>query len=350
MRIGDKSAVGRIQSGINKNRMDMSNLQGQAASMKKITKPSDDPVGTMRVQGARTDRLIGEQMIKNIFLAKTNLDASEQALGDISELLLRAKELALGQANDAGSNETTRRTTAVEIDQIFKAIVNIGNRKFGERFLFGGFQTQKGPFESNGNYKGDNGEIRIEINKGVYMPVNLNGADVFLGGEIQSESPWEKKPEKAMDPNSPVIRGPTSVEDPQMADVRGHGNQLAPNERAEGPEETRGVNIFNLLRILGTGLQTNDKKLIQDTIDPIDQAMDQVVHARAKLGSRSQNLQSTMESIQKQNVDTKVLESNYEDADAFELFTDIKKAQTALDATLSTSGRMIQPSLLDFLK
>lgn len=352
MRIGDKAATGRIQSGINKNRSEMSNLQGQAASMKRITKPSDDPVGTMRVQSAKTDRSIGEQMLKNIHLAKTNIDASEQALADLSDLFIRAKELALSQANDAGSDENTRRTTAVEVNQIFNAIVNIANRKFGERFLFGGFQTTEGPFTSDGHYKGDNGEIRIEVNRGVYMPINLNGADVFLGGTERTDNPWEKSKneEEKIDANGPVIRGPASVEDPTTADVRGKDNKLAEKMEEEPNAFARGVNVFDMLRILSTGLQTNDKAMVQNSLEPLDTALQQIVHARAKLGARSSNLQATTESIQKQNVDTKVLESNFEDADTFELFTDIRKAQTALDATLSTSGRMIQPSLLDFLK
>jgi flagellar hook-associated protein 3 FlgL len=54
--------------------------------------------------------------------------------------------------------------------------------------------------------------------------------------------------------------------------------------------------------------------------------------------------------LRKSNVEAKALESKFEDADAFELFTDINKAQTTLQASLSTSGRVIQPSLLDFLK
>jgi len=349
MRIGDKAATGRIQSGVNKNRAEMSNLQTQAATMKRITKPSDDPVGTMRVQSARTDRTINEQMLRNIYLAKTNIDASEAALGDIGELLMRAKELALSQANDAGSTAVTRRATAVEIDQIFKSIVNIGNRKFGERFLFGGYQTQDGPFESDGTYRGDNGEIRVEVNKGVFMPINLTGSEVFLGGKDTPDSPWDQKSETAKDPSTPVLRGPASVSDAQTANVRNGGEKIAPKMES-GEETASGLNVFWVLRNLGTGLQTNDKTMIQQSLEPLDQLLEQFNHARAKLGSRSMSLQSTMEGIQRQNVDTKVLESNYEDADTFELFTDIRKAQTALDATLSTSGRLIQPSLLDFLK
>ncbi|MGE3973382.1 MAG: flagellar hook-associated protein FlgL [Bdellovibrionales bacterium] len=350
MRIADKVGTNRVQAGVNKTRSEMSNLQNQAATMKRITKPSDDPVGLMRTQSSRTERYIGEQFIKNINVAKSNLDASEQALGDVGEALLRVKELALGQSSDASSNALTRRTSAVEVDQIFSGIVNVANRKFGERFLFGGYQTDRGVFAPNGDYTGDDGEIQIEINKGVYMPINLPGVMVFLGREADGEAAWKKTKEDALDLQKPVLRGPATVEEGKSLDVRSSQNEMAKTPDADPTDGLKGVNIFDVLKELSIGLRSNDKQTIQNTLDRIDTAIDQVVLARSKLGARSMNVQSTLESIQKNNVDAKVLESNYEDADTFELMTDIKKAQTALDATLTTSGRLIQPSLLDFLK
>jgi flagellar hook-associated protein 3 FlgL len=352
MRIADKVSTGRVQTGVNKTRTEMSNLQNQAATMKRITKPSDDPVGLMRTQASRTERFIGEQYIKNINVAKSNIESSEQALGDVGEALLRIKELALSQVNDASANELTRRTSAVEVDQIFSSVVNVANRKFGERFLFGGYQTDRGAFSSNGEYTGDDGEIKIEINRGVYMPINLSGASIFLGDDKVTEASWKRKKEDALDLEKPILRGPASVADSESLDVRNSRSDLAQvsGRPAEDGDGVKGVNIFDVLKDLSIGLRTNDKLTIQNTIDRIDTAIDQVVLARSKLGSRSMSVQSTLESIQKNNVDSKILESNYEDADAFELVTDIKKAQTALDATLTTSGRLIQPSLLDFLK
>jgi len=350
MRIADKVSSGRIQSGANKTRAKMSELQSQAATMKRITKPSDDPVGMMRTQSAKTERHINEQYIKNINMAKSLIDTSEQALADVAEVLMRVKELAMGQASDASSNGLTRRTTAVEVDQLFNGLVNVGNRKFGERFLFGGFQTDDTPFSSAGEYLGDDGEVRLEVNKAVYMPVNLPGSKIFMGGELIGEAPWKKEKDEAIDVNKPVVRGPATYEDPNKLDVRGgdSGQAMMPGESAD--DSKKGINVFRVLKDLGVGLRTDDKAAIQNSLEKIDEAIDQVVVARAELGSRAMNLQSTMENIQKNNIDAKILESNYEDADTFELFTDIKKAQTALDATLTTSGRMIQPTLLDFLR
>ncbi len=49
-------------------------------------------------------------------------------------------------------------------------------------------------------------------------------------------------------------------------------------------------------------------------------------------------------------VDDSAQLSTIEDADAFEVFTDITKNENTLKATLQTSGKLIQPSLLDFLR
>jgi flagellar hook-associated protein 3 FlgL len=59
---------------------------------------------------------------------------------------------------------------------------------------------------------------------------------------------------------------------------------------------------------------------------------------------------STLDSLQKAVVDNKTTASLLEDADAFQVISDMNKTDSALKATLETSGKLIQPSLLDFLK
>jgi flagellar hook-associated protein 3 FlgL len=129
MRIADKMAFEQVNRSITKNRTEMAELQNQAATQKRVTKPSDDPIAAARVLGARLDLKGTEQYIKNLNYAKGFLDYSEQSLGDLSDVLVRAKELAISQANDASANEQTRRSVAAEIDQLHGHAIQIGNRK-----------------------------------------------------------------------------------------------------------------------------------------------------------------------------------------------------------------------------
>jgi flagellar hook-associated protein 3 FlgL len=372
MRIADKMGYEQVKGNLNKNRSEMAGLQNQAATMKRLTRPSDDPVATARTLGVKTDRYVGEQFIKNIDLAKNFIESSEQALGDVSDALVRAKELAVGQANDPSANKLTRQSVAIEINQLMQHVVGVGNRKLGDRFIFGGFRTTAAPFTQEGKYNGDDGEMQIEINKGVYVPANLSGNKVFLGegfvfspnqakasSDVAGQStPTNSTQLEATAPDaeprdeSVSTRGPASVNSQyQTIDPRGkNATDSVQDQDEELQAPQTGVNVFNVLKKLETALRTNDKESIQQSLDNVDQAINQVIVARSRLGARIMTIDNTHESLRKGTVEAKTLESKLEDADAFELFTDINKSQSTLQASLSTSGRLIQPSLLDFLK
>ena len=160
MRIADKMQYNQVQKNISKNRTDMADLQNQAATQKRVTKPSDDPIAAARVLGARIEEKGNDQFIKNSNSAKAFLELSDQSLGELTESLIRAKELALSQATDGGSDEQSRRVTASEVEQIYNQSVQIANRKLGERYIFAGHMTTQMPFELSGEYRGDDGDIK----------------------------------------------------------------------------------------------------------------------------------------------------------------------------------------------
>jgi flagellar hook-associated protein 3 FlgL len=349
MRVSDNMNYNQVTSNLQKNRSEVSRLQNQAATMKKVTKPSDDPIGAARVLATRSSRKLAEQHLRSQDMAKSFIDATERALGEVSEGLMRAKELALSQANDPSSNETTRQTVAVEINQLFGSMINVGNRKLGDRFIFGGFSTKSKPFEATGEYKGTDGEIQIEINKGVYLPVNLSGQKVFLGDKSHKAPSWSEKE------SAPHLRGPASVEsnsrNPNTAfDVRNSNNDRARTHDEDPLSSRDGVHIFNALKKLQIGLVTNDKTAVQESLVNLDKANEQIILSRAEMGSRSMALEHNTDTLKKEIIESKALESSIEDADVYELFTDIKKTENTLNSSLQTSGQLITPSLLDFLK
>ncbi len=360
MRIADKMQFNQVTRNISKNRADMSELQNQAATQKKINKPSDDPLGAARVLSARTEERGSNQFIKNINAAKSFLEFSDQSLGELSEILVRAKELAIGQASDAGANAESRKATAEEVSQIFNQSVNIGNRKLGERYIFGGFKTQTLPFDRDGDYFGDDGDMKIQTHKDSYIAMNIPGSKVFLGeglnedgvarpgvhnprtvdelGDVRKKEEEFKEIKEDKLQNSLTIRGPASEYHPEkMGSVDPVTNEA-------------GVNIFQTLKGLEISLRANDKVGVQNSLDFLDQGISQVVMARAEVGSRVMAVNNVTDTLQKSIVDTKLTASQMEDADVFQLVSEMNKADSALKATLETSGKMIQPSLLDFLR
>lgn len=360
MRIADKMQFNQIQGNINKNRTEMADLQNQAATQKRITKPSDDPLASARVLGSRTEERGNNQYVKNINQAKSFLEFSDQSLSELSEILMRAKELAIAQSTDAGASEQTRLIAGQEIEQIHSQAIQIGNRKLGERFIFGGYKTQTQPFGLDGDYQGDDGDIKIQTHKESFLAMNLPGSKVFLGQGVSGDGIAR-----------PSIYSPKDVN--ELNDLRGQEEQIRQQNEEEqyNAIETRGpaaygkaakissrdpvtqhggINVFKTLKGLEVAMRTNDKEGIQDSLERIDQALNQVVLARAEVGSRIMAANNTLDSLQKAIVDNKTLASQLEDADVFQVVSDINKTDSTLRATLETSGKLVQPTLLDFLK
>lgn len=361
MRIADKMNFEQVRNNLSKNRSELADLQNQAAMQKRVLKPSDDPLAATRVLQARTEIASGQQFLKSVSEARAFLEYSDQSLAELSDALIRAKEMALTQSNDASSNHVSRLATASEIDQLFSQSVQIGNRKLGDRFLFGGFRTTRAPFDKEGKYHGDSGEIRIAIQKESSVAMNMPGNRIFLGRDLKA--PASAGPDPAQTFSSPFGGGSNSIP-LDAGDRRGPASQPGTDlgkalssgteaESATGISETwssGGVNIFSVLRDLSTGLRANDKESVQESLDRLDDALAQVVLARSQLGSRVATLTAATESLQKGQVDAKTMQSSLEDADTFELVSDINKTESSLKASLATSGKLIQPSLLDFLR
>src|SRR5690348_8943903 len=99
----------QVNHNVGRSRSELTDLQNQAATQKRVNKPSDDPLAVTRVMATRNELQSNEQFIKNINSAKSFLTMSEESLGELTDNLIRAKELALSQANDAGANATSRR-------------------------------------------------------------------------------------------------------------------------------------------------------------------------------------------------------------------------------------------------
>lgn len=377
MRVADNMLYEQVNSTLAKNRSEMVDLQNQAATLKRVTKPSDDPIAATRVLSFRTEQQSNSQFLKTANQAKSLLEFSDQSLGELTDVLIRAKELVLSQASDAGAGAETRKLVSSEVGQLYRQAVQIGNRKLGDKYLFGGYNTTQAPFDFDGNYRGDDGEMMLPINKDAMVAVNVPGSRVFMGKgtldhEIGSQEIVDpqniQEIRKAQVHSGQVKRADvdeftappaTDQQQEELKSVRGPASIAVPGE-PEKPKaqegfglnaaNVEGKNIFKLLKDIEISLKTNDKSALQDSIEDLDVAASQVVLARAAIGSRVMSLQANSEAIQRFDIDAKAAASVLEDADQFEVVSSINKAEGTLQATLQTSGKLIQPSLLDFLR
>ncbi|MBY0385615.1 flagellar hook-associated protein FlgL [bacterium] len=346
MRVADKMNYNQSLGAINKNRQDMMVYQNQAASQKRINKPSDDPLGAARILEKKSEMQGFEQYKRNILSAKEFIEYSEQSLSQASEMLIRAKELAIDQADDAANGAESRSIVAAEVRQIYEQMVNIANRQFGDRFLFGGYKSMSTPFDMTGTYFGDDSEMEVQIEKDSYITMNMPGSVVFMGKKLHQPIPPQQIQQD--DKTQVEIRGPSS-QNAQAQNAQSPAAQTIANS-SEGHWGMVSTNVFEVLRDLEVGLKANDKFVVQNSLDYLDNAISQINMARGELGSRISSLNTGLETLQKLNVDAKVVQSEIEDVDMYDLVNNLSKTQTQLEASLATSGKMLKTSLLDFLR
>ncbi len=307
----------------------MEGLQNQHATLKKLNTPSDDPVGASKILEIRTDKMNNDQYQMNAKLAETFLENSDHALAELSDIVVRAKEIAIGQSSGASSNDDTRLGVAEEVTQLFQQAVTAANRRIGDRYLFGGYKTNQPPIDAEGKYQGDDGLMMVEIARDVFLSSNIPGFEAF-----------NTQPRKSM---AYPPQGMEAATDRAPAEANGTGQNIA-----EGQAEN--VNVFDELQNLRIGLLTGDLDAIRSTLDRFDQMHGKLVSMRAKVGSRIHGLQSTGQSLERHNLTNAHLGSSIEDADMARVVSDLAKEETVFRSSLSTSQKLIQPTLLDFLK
>lgn len=315
----------------------MENLQVQASTLRKLNQPSDDPIGTAKVLEVRTDKVNNDQYQLNARMAETFLNNSDHALADLSEIAVRAKEIAINQASGPSSNEDTRIGVAEEVTQLFKQAIATANRRVGERYLFGGYKTLKPPVDPEGNYLGDDGLVMVEVAKDVFMTMNVPGVDAFNTNPRMSY--------EGQGVYGEPIRRPANEKDSKEAQ-----RAQDSTERNEPISNKENVNLFDELQSLRISLLTGDLEALRGGLERLDSIHSKLVSTRAKLGSRVQGLQSMSQAIERHNLTNATLTSQLEDADMAQVVSDLNKEETIFRSSLATSKRLIQPTLLDFLK
>lgn len=330
MRVTQNTNFNVVRDSIATTKNRMEKLQTQAATMRKLNAPGDNPVGAAKVLEIRTDKMNNEQFFMNAKMAESFLQNSDQALMELSEIALRAKEIALGQASGASANDSTRIGVAEEVSQLFQQAVAAANRRIGDRYLFGGYKTDRAPVTEDGNYEGDRGKMMVEISRDVYIAMNVPGIEAF-----------NTEPEESAD-----ARKLASERQPEGGEKAAQG--------AEQPKELalngRNVNVFDELQNLRIALLTGNTDGIRTTLDRFDQIHSKLVATRSKIGARLQGLQSAIDAAERHNVTNAKLSSVLEDADMAKVMSELAKEETVFRSALGSSQKLIQPTLMDFLR
>lgn len=108
--------------------------------------------------------------------------------------------------------------------------------------------------------------------------------------------------------------------------------------------------ILKTFKLFQEALEKNDGKAIQGLLQHFDEGLNKLLEEHVNIGASASRLERA-ETIQKElKVNTTKALSDTEDADIMKTMTDFMRQQYALQVSLQSAAKIVQPTLLDFLR
>ncbi|AUM66975.1 flagellar hook-associated protein FlgL [Brevibacillus laterosporus] len=285
---------------INNSMSQMSKSYQQLSTGKLVSRPSDDPIVAARGMYYRTSLVENEQFLRNAGQAKTWMESYDTSMDEVGKVFGRVRDLLTGSGNGTYSKEETK-SIAAEIEELKKHLGDLANQTVNGKYIYGGDNNNKPPFEIKKQpvtgkdefvFTSNEGKVEMEMSQGVFFQVNISGKNIF---------------------DSPA-----------------------------------GENIFKTLEDIVGDLNAGNSAA--DYLDRMDNHINNLLLERAALGARSNRLELMTDRLDADSVSITSMMSSNEDADEAEVITNLKMQENVHRAALGAGARIIQPSLLDFLR
>lgn len=272
---------------------------------KRVKVPSDDPVAAAGIIKLYTGRNELAQYERNVQDAKIWMDFTESALGEAGDILHRIRELTVHAANGDKTVEA-RKADAEEVRQLRDQLVVISNSTYQGRYIFAGTNTMSKAYDNDGTYNGNDKDIEYEIAQAETIVVSYPGNKVF--GETDS------------------------------SDI-------------DAEPEPKHINLFkDLDRLIKDMEDGNLDRLSSEHLESMDYWHDNITNHRAEVGVKTNRLDFAANRMKDENLSMKALLSNLEDKDLAEAIMEMKVLESVYTASLAVGSRVLQPSLVDFLR
>jgi flagellar hook-associated protein 3 FlgL len=369
MRVTNRFLYYQIVKDIGRSTEKLFALNNQISLGKRVTKPSDDPLGLSQVLIYRSELSSFSQFQTSIDLARGWLSRTDTICSEIDDMLGRASELAVQQASSTATAET-RAGAAEEVRQLRESILSLANSKYGERYLFGGTMTQSPPFLAAGVdlWQDDVGTMAADHAGAV---ANLGGTvsagDRYINttdGNIYEHdgSSWQVSAAAAEGTGAVVSdRSELCVFSNGQWGPQYQGNTSSFSVKI-GNEDTVAINVpgselftnpqgdvIMTLMELERALTQNDQQAIQDSLADITNSGTVVSNRLAKVGAHMNRLDTADGIILNSETDVKERVSNIEDLDYADAYTQLMNQQTIYEASLKSTAMITSLSLIDFI-
>lgn len=309
MRITHGVMVSSFLGDMNNNLNSLNTIQRQLNTGKVFSRPSDDPFRVARSMQMYSEINANKQYNTNIQDTINWMDTTDTALSNGTKCLQRIRELMVSAGNAAyGSSELT--AIEEEINERVAEFGQILNTSFDGKYIFGGKDGASKPINVD-NSTGQNSigisgdediisqSLKVEISSGVMVDYSVNAVEVLKfkdndGNDVNT-----------MDVFNDILKNLSSIDDKD--------------------------------------------KVTGENLEQIDKVIGNMLSISSRVGTIQNRMESAKELNSAQNENLTEILSGNEDVDYMEKSMEMAVAQTIYVASLQTSSKVLQPSILDFL-
>lgn len=382
-------------------------IQDQINTGKKITRPSQDPVIAMKGMRYRSEVVEVEQFQRNLGEAFSWMDQADAALDETTQVLHRIKELTI-----QGSNETytpdQRADVAKEVKELQGHLEALANTKVSNKYIFNGTDINRKPVDVENIGKSISDLTKATA--GEFVVYHEGKQFTYAsGGDVNTLAPTaeeasagitEKREKTFVFKNGDEVLHLKHVEtDKLVTDRDGNSiietsftesigykknssateitltnddiaitkkDSIATNREDFEIEVMKGIkigvnidpqNVFsaemfadvsNLIKALEE--PSNDASEINKFLTKMEKHFDNVTAERSDLGARYNRVELIEQRLSQQEVIANKTMSDNEDIDFEKAIIDLTTQESLHRVALAAGARIIQPTLMDFLR
>lgn len=310
MRITTSVINNSFMRNLSKNLGRVQKYHEQLTSGKRVTRPSDDPILVGKIMNMDSNIRLNEQYKSGIRDTLGWVRTQDKALDGMGAGLNRIRDLMIYGATDSLS-DTDREAIKVQIEEEVGHLVDTLNTNYDGRYIFAGQQTTEKPFSldkeksmiSYRDLDGADQNIRREIAVGVDIELKTNGAELINADGAQTKDLGE------------------------LLDK-----------------------IVNALDSSNVYDDNSIENLGREYLEDIDKHIDNILRVRTEIGAIDNRLEAAEDRNVEENLNLKSSLSQKEDVDLAEKYMEFMTQAAVYQASLSVGAKIMQPSLLDYIR
>jgi len=307
MKISTHLLFDRASAQMSNVQTNLTQTQAQLAQGKQIINVSDSPNQAATIQRLKSILSKQDSYQSSLDTIKARLQGEDTTLKSASDLLVRAKEIAVQGANDT-LNPADRKSLGTELQALRDQLLSLANtRDSNGNYLFSGSRVKQPAFVETANgspaYMGDQTHMNVRVGEQRSIPINRTGTDAFV-----------------------TVARP---------DEQGH---------------VTGVGFFKSLDDLISGLKNSNGNDIRRGAGEMDNLQQGVSLAQAQIGTNLNVVDQQTSVLEDTTLNLKTTLSSIEDLDYASAITKMNQQMMSLEAAQASFAKVSQLNLFNYIK